>query len=168
MGRDKATMPVDGVAMARRVADALIAAGCDPVVAIGGDVERLAVLGMLVEPDRWPGEGPLGAIVAALTAATGPVLVAACDLPWLDASTVIALIDAAVAHPDVDVVHASSPRVEPLCAVWFPSARPVLAAAFAAGERAVHRAMAPLAAHACLVDAAAVANINRPEDLPSR
>ena len=42
MGRDKATLPVDGVPMAARVADALRRAGAEPVLAVGGD-----------QPPRW-------------------------------------------------------------------------------------------------------------------
>jgi molybdopterin-guanine dinucleotide biosynthesis protein A len=66
MGVDKATIPVDGVAMARRVADALAAAGCSPVSAIGGDPAELGRLGLDTVIDRYPGDGPLGGILTAL------------------------------------------------------------------------------------------------------
>ncbi|HEX3090596.1 MAG TPA: NTP transferase domain-containing protein, partial [Ilumatobacteraceae bacterium] len=46
MGSDKATMQVAGVAMARRVADALTAAGCARVFAIGGEAADLTGLGL--------------------------------------------------------------------------------------------------------------------------
>ena len=45
MGTDKAFVEVGGVAMAARVAAALDAAGCDPVVLVGGDGAALAPLG---------------------------------------------------------------------------------------------------------------------------
>ena len=52
MGVDKATLALDGVAMGRRVADALQGAGCDPVMAIGADVIQLDVLGLPGVPDE--------------------------------------------------------------------------------------------------------------------
>ena len=45
MGTDKAFVEVDGVAMAERVATALVAGGCEPVVLVGGDHVLLARLG---------------------------------------------------------------------------------------------------------------------------
>ena len=44
---------------------ALRDAGCAPVVAVGGPRDDLAALGLDVIDDRWPGEGPLGAVVTA-------------------------------------------------------------------------------------------------------
>jgi molybdopterin-guanine dinucleotide biosynthesis protein A len=72
MGRDKALLPVGGVPMALRVADALRAAGADEVVAVGGDATALAALGLTVVPDDHPGVGPLAAIVTALAAGAAP------------------------------------------------------------------------------------------------
>jgi molybdopterin-guanine dinucleotide biosynthesis protein A len=165
MGRDKALLEVGGIAMARRVADALTDAGCASVYAVGGDTVGLGAIGVRVVADRWPGEGPLGGILTALDVATAPTLVVACDLPWLTASTLQAVIAAAVASPDADVVAASTDRLEPLCALWLPRARDALHDAFDAGERAVHRAMDGLRVATCRVDAAAVRNVNAPGDL---
>ena len=63
MGRDKALVAVDGVAMAERVARALEAAGCADVRFVGGDAPALAALGRPVLPDAYPGAGPLGAVI---------------------------------------------------------------------------------------------------------
>src|SRR5262245_1565825 len=80
MGRDKALVEVDGRPMAGRVAAALREAGAAEVQAIGGDAAGLGELGLDVVPDRFPGEGPLGGIVTALSAASQPVtVVVACD-----------------------------------------------------------------------------------------
>src|SRR5205085_1408893 len=68
---------------AERVADALRAAGADPVVAIGGDEPALRALGLTVVADAHPGEGPLGGIITALEALgerAELVAVLACDL----------------------------------------------------------------------------------------
>ena len=83
MGTDKALLELDGAVLARRVADALVTAGCAPVVAIGGDAGRLTAHGLAVVADRHPGEGPLGAIITALEHAepleVDVVVVLACD-----------------------------------------------------------------------------------------
>ncbi len=68
-GIDKALVEVGGVAMARRVADALRAGGAEPVVAVGGDRSALGRIGLDGVDDRHPGEGPLGGVCTALAAA---------------------------------------------------------------------------------------------------
>ena len=99
MGADKAFVVVDGRPMVVAVADALWEGGCSPVECQGGDVERLAGLGMTAFPDTRPGTGPVAAIVDALERTGDTVVVAACDLPGLDAATVreLASSDAAAA-----------------------------------------------------------------------
>jgi len=171
MGRDKALVEVDGLPMASRVAAALTAAGCRPVVAVGGDAAVHTRLGLASVADRWPGEGPLGAIVTALGALDGleadAAVVASCDLPWLDRATVDALVARFVAADgSVDAVVAHSDRLEPLCAVWARHAHQPLERLVLEGERAVHRALASLRVVTVQVDAAVVANVNSPSDLP--
>ena len=161
MGVDKATIPVDGVAMARRVADALIAAGCSPVSAIGGDPAELDRLGLDCVIDQHPGDGPLGGILTAL-AVQAPVAVVACDLPGLSAATVKSLLDALGDH---DAAIAFSDRAEPLCAVWSDRAVPVLRARFQAGERTMHRAIDGLDIAWVTVAPTDLHNINTPGDL---
>ncbi|MCU1392169.1 MAG: putative molybdenum cofactor biosynthesis protein [Ilumatobacteraceae bacterium] len=172
MGRDKATLEVDGIAMARRVAAALSAAGLERVVAVGPT--HLAA-GLDVVVDLHPGDGPLGGILTALAAASpGPALVVACDLPWLDAASVLALVDAyvdacggAAGDGRPVAVVGRTDRVEPLFALWAPATAPVLSAAFTAGERAVHRALDLVEVIEVAVGSHALANVNTPEDLLS-
>jgi molybdenum cofactor guanylyltransferase len=161
MGTDKATLEVAGVAMARRVADSLAAAGCARVVAIGGDPAALGRLGLEQVPDDFPGEGPLGGVLTAL-ALGSPVLVVACDLPNLRPDTCNELVAALGQH---DASIARSDRAEPLCAVWSAAAEPSLRAQFDAGERAMHRAIEGLDTAWVTVPAAEVRNINTPDDL---
>ncbi len=169
MGRDKALVEIGGVPMIRRVADVLVANGCRPVVAIGP--ADLAA-GLEAVADEHPGQGPLGGILTALHAvAPRPVLVVACDLPWLDTATVSAVLaatyEAVESEESVDVIMAVAERREPLCAVWMPASIIAVERAFAAGERAVHRVAAGLAVVEVLVGAHALINVNAPEDLPS-
>jgi molybdopterin-guanine dinucleotide biosynthesis protein A len=178
MGRDKALIEVDGRAMAVRVAAALGRAGCAPVIGIGGDATGLAAAGLAaagvdVVADWWPGQGPLGAIITALLhverarpgAAT---VVAACDLPWLDAETVADLLPPRhVAQAPFDAIVAVTDRDQPLCTCWMPDALAVLQRHFDDGERAVHAAWTDLRRVRVPVAAAALRNVNAPEDLPT-
>jgi molybdopterin-guanine dinucleotide biosynthesis protein A len=57
---------------------------------------------------------------------------------------------------------------EPLCALWLPSSVVPLQEAFAAGERAVHRAVGGLSVLEVDVAPEAMRNVNTPSDLRSR
>jgi molybdenum cofactor guanylyltransferase len=166
MGTDKALLEVDGVAMAERVARALVAGGCSPVVFVGGD-PALNRHDRPVVADRWPGEGPLGGVLTALVGGAGAdVIAAACDLPMLDGPTVGALI--AAAREDVDVVVATTDRLEPGLAWWSSVARSRLERLWGQGVRALHDAVAELRSVEVPVDPAVLRNVNAPSDLPSR
>src|SRR5437868_8606734 len=95
MGRDKALLTIDGVAMAVRVAHALTAAGACAVCCIGGDVSALTALGLDAAGGDHPHVGPLGGVLTALArSGSRPVLVAPCDLAAPEASSFRRLIDA--------------------------------------------------------------------------
>jgi molybdopterin-guanine dinucleotide biosynthesis protein A len=168
MGRDKALMEIDGVAMARRVADALVAAGCSEVVAIGGDAGALAALGLDVIADEWPGEGPVGGVRTALAARpdADAVVVVACDTPWLDAATVSTLLAALQQDPSLLAVVARTDRVEPLCAAWRPAALAGVAAAMDTGERRLHAVLAGMSVATVPVPPDVLRNVNAPTDVP--
>jgi molybdenum cofactor guanylyltransferase len=167
MGTDKAVVEVDGVAMAERVASTLQAAGCHPVVLVGGDVALLERFGRPTIADRWPGEGPLGGVLTALEAVgSDGVVVAACDLPWLDVDTVRAVVGAGVAAaPPVDVAVATTGRLEPALAWWSDRALGRVTDIWAAGVRAMHEAIGRLTAMRVEVDPAALHNVNTSADL---
>lgn len=177
MGQDKAFVDVGGRTMVEWVAAALRGAGCDPVVVVGGDADRLAAAGFEVVGDRWRGEGPLGGVLTALTHTARthpgrPTVVVACDLPRLDAATVRRLVDAAGTGA-ADVVMAESggpdgaaPRLEPLCAWWAAGAAAALQRAFDAGERAIHRSLDGMQVRTVAVGLDVVLNVNRPADVP--
>lgn len=165
MGVDKALVEVGGVAMAERVARAVAAAGCDPVVFVGGDVHRLGRLGRPVHADRWPGGGPVGGVVTALTVLDDDVLVAACDLVDLDAATVRRVVDAGRTS-SADVAVATTERLQPLLSWWRHGSLEDVAAAWAAGVVAVHEVIGALSSVLVTVATDAVRNVNRPGDLP--
>ncbi len=167
MGRDKALVQVDGLPMAQLVAATMVEGGCDPVVLVGGDAGRFGSIGLAVLDDRWPGQGPLGGIITALEHTGVPTLVAACDLPWLDATTVRSLTQLREATEEwTDVVLATTDRDEPMCACWMQSALPKLQRQFDAGQRAIHVAIGSLRVLRLPVARAALRNVNTPDDMP--
>jgi molybdenum cofactor guanylyltransferase len=168
MGADKALLVVDGRPMAVRAADALRSAGAAEVVAIGGDLEALVALGLDARPDDHPDEGPLGGVISALRlAAHDMVVVLACDMPAVDASVVRPLVEALEADPQADVAAATEGgRVQALTAVYRLRTRAALAEQFAAGERAVRRAIVGLVVvEVDGLDPATLVDVDRPEDL---
>lgn len=183
MGRDKALLEIDGVPLARRVADALAAAGCDPVVAVGGDAAGLTAAGLAVVADRHPGEGPLGAIITALRAlgpTAGPaavdvVAVLGCDLPDADPRAIGAVLAPFLAPGGdaLDVVVPRGPERRHLHhAAWRVGSLEVLEAAFAEGERAPRRVLDRLRVHELPVDGDVdprwLADLDEPADLAAR
>jgi molybdopterin-guanine dinucleotide biosynthesis protein A len=168
MGRDKATLVVDGEAMAVRVARVLRDAGAAEVFCVGGDPAALGALGLDARADTHPGEGPLGAVLTAFDAAVADVVVVlSCDLVAPAAAVVAALVEAMGPNAEAALAVAGGRR-QPLHAAYRRSGVPVLDAAFAAGERSIDRAVAGLG-HLVLVpvDAAAVRDADRPTDLPT-
>lgn len=166
MGRSKAWVPVGGVPMAVLVARALRDGGCRPVVFVGGEPARRADREPVVPtvPDLHPGAGPLGAVLTALHAFPGDVVVAACDLPTLDGASVRALL---AADPDgsAAVVVGTSAGQHVALARWRRNAVVELAELFEAGHRSWRSALAALPT--CTVELAAerVADVDTPGEL---
>ncbi len=133
---------------------AVIAKADTPLPAIG--------YGVLVwrEPDEP--QHPLAGVVAALGAAAGrPVVVLACDMPFVTAELVRALATAETAAPAV--VARAEGRIQPLAARYDARALELLRD-FDPGGPAIAQvaALAPLALD---VDPELLVNVNRPEDL---
>jgi molybdopterin-guanine dinucleotide biosynthesis protein A/rhodanese-related sulfurtransferase len=160
-GSDKAVEPFDAVAMGARVVAALQAAGALTVSTVGGTDRGFGVPHVA---DQYPGDGPLGGILSSFACAINEVIfVAACDLPALDAPTVLAVLsglddaDAAVAHTDRD---------EPLCAAYrVASCRVPFERAFANSDRSMRHALKRVRVQAVSVnDWRPLVNVNTPSD----
>jgi molybdopterin-guanine dinucleotide biosynthesis protein A len=168
MGTDKALLPVDGVAMAVRVARVLQAAGASEVRCIGGDEGALKALGLDVVADMHPGEGPLGALVTALSATDRSIVVVApCDLVAPDPAVASAVLAALVDAPGAD---AAVPLVggvrQPLDGAYQRACLPALLRVFADGERSVKRALDAIAiVEVTVIAGAGLADADTPEDL---
>ena len=176
-GSDKALVPVDGTALAARVAAAL-ASCCAEVVVVGGDGPALAALGLSTLPDEVPGLGPLGGLVSALGAAGHDwCFVAACDMPGIDGPFVRHVATralAAAAGIDAVVPHHADGRAEPLLACYHRRAGETARELLHRGERAMKALLGTLRVEplpeselaASGFDLARVArNVNRPQDL---
>ena len=166
MGRDKALVELGGQPLVRRVARALEAAGAMRVFVVGGDRPRIEAIGLDVVADRFPGEGPLGGVLTAMTESeTTIVAVLATDLVAVDPAAIRAVLDALCDH-DVAVPVAGGRR-HFHHAVWNRSAQTRLEAAFGAGERALKRAARSLdVVEVDGIAAAALADADTAEELP--
>ena len=171
MGTDKAFIEVEGRWL---IASALAAlAAASQRLIIGGTDARLATAAANADArhvvDRWPGEGPLGAVTTALGLAEHPVtVIMPCDLPAIRAVDVAMLVQTVCKAP---------PAAVPTAAVftdhrrhYLPLAIDTRAAALA--ERLFEsgrRAVASLLDEVLVVDVpappSAVADIDSPEDL---
>jgi molybdopterin-guanine dinucleotide biosynthesis protein A len=173
MGVDKALVVVEGEPMVMRVAHALTDAGADEVSIVGGDAEAFGSLGLGPVADRWPGAGPLGGLVTALDVASAAVVVVlAADLLGPDPAAIRGVVEALAAAASADLaVPVVDGRAQWLHAAWRRSCRARLEHEFAAGQRAIHRAVAGAGLGVVEVaglTATTVADADAPDQLPPR
>jgi molybdopterin-guanine dinucleotide biosynthesis protein A len=115
MGCDKALLKVDGQTLLLRAINLLKPyAGS---VAILGPPGRYESLGVPVIPDRWPGQGPLAALLTGLErSANDRNVFLACDLPLLNAQFIELLLRSKQPGNFDAVVPRTSSGWHPLCA----------------------------------------------------
>ncbi len=171
MGTDKAFIEVGGTPLIAIALSAL--AGASQRLIIGGSDPRLeqaaAAAGARHVVDRWPGEGPLGAVATALGSARHPVaVILPCDLPAISADDVATLVRALGQAPS---------SVAPPASVFtdqrrhhLPLAIDTRAAAlaerlFKSGRRAVSALLDETAVVDVAAPPAAAADVDCPEDL---
>lgn len=174
MGRDKASMIFgpDGLTQASR-ALGLLRQFCDPVclslraeqpVPSGGE-------GVQILRDAPEARGPLSGILAAFREAPHAAwLVLACDLPLLRASVLARLAARYAEDPSLPFVAYASAfdgLPEPLCAIYGPTAQPILERHTARGHFCPRHIM--LEENALLLplpecDVEALTNVNTPQD----
>ena len=117
-GRDKSRIVVGGRTILARQLEVLRRL-VPRVVIVANDPEAFADAGVPVLPDAVPGCGSLGGIYTALAAAGGPVLVLACDMPFVTEAFLARVV---AASRDVDVaIPRGRDGYQPLCASYGPA-----------------------------------------------
>jgi molybdopterin-guanine dinucleotide biosynthesis protein A len=114
-GRDKTQLVIDGRTILDRQLHVLHRVA-DHVIVVANDPARFAGLGLPVFGDLVPDAGALGGIYTALALAKEPVMVVACDMPYLTAPFLTYVMAAA---QDADLaVPRSADGYHPLCACY--------------------------------------------------
>jgi molybdopterin-guanine dinucleotide biosynthesis protein A len=171
MGRDKASIELEGgLTCAQTIAQRLLEVA-DPVLEIGPGKSGLRAVS-----DERPGEGPLAALATGWKALNalgyrGPVLLLACDLPLV---TVPLLELVAHGPEDQTTVPIVDGRPQPLCARYAPSVLDLCEGLVAQGERSL-KALLDASAVTWLDESAwshiaeihCFADIDTPEDVAS-
>ncbi len=141
MGRDKAFLTLDGMTLVRRQALLLASVGCSEILISGRPSVDYDVPGARVILDPVVDAGPLGGLVAALSAMTHPRLLAlAVDLPHMTPAFLQRLI--AAGNERVSVVPHGPHGYEPLGACYAPTLAAPARAALARGELSLQALMA--------------------------
>jgi molybdopterin-guanine dinucleotide biosynthesis protein A len=143
-GADKALAVIGGETMLARTT-ALVWSACGNVRIVAAQGKYAHAPAEIIE-DRWPGQGPLGGILTALTETCRNAdrawnLIVGCDMPFLTSEWLQYLCDRAVASQAEVVFPESQFGWEPLCACWSTKALPELQGAFEGGVRKVTEAM---------------------------
>jgi molybdenum cofactor guanylyltransferase len=169
-GLDKSRLTIGGLTILQRQLDVLQDVA-DRVVVIAGDPERFAGIGVPVVRDLVPDAGSLGGIYTAVSAAESPVLVLACDMPFLTAPFLARVFERG---QDVDV---ALPRgldgYHPLCACYAPACADPIRRRLEAGALKVLdlmtdvrvRELDPAEIEAFDPEGLVLLNINTPDDL---
>ena len=169
-GVDKGRLLVGGRTILHRQID-LLRGLVDRVVVVTSEPDRYADLGVTVVPDAIPGSGSLGGIYTAIRAAGTPVLVLACDMPFLTAPFLARVLEAG---QDVDVALPRGPDgYHPLCACYAPACADHIRRRIEAGALKVLdlltdvrvRELGPGDIEAFDPDGLLLLNINTPDDL---
>ncbi len=164
-GRDKSGLVVGGRAILERQIDEL-AQIADDILIVGHVSSRPPGPGGEIVirhiPDRVQGAGPLGGLDAALAAAhRDPVVVLACDMPFVSAAFLRYLVS--LAGQAEAVVPRTKGRDHPLCAVYARGCQSAIDARLAAGQLSMAGLLEGLRVRA--VREHEVERFGRPEEL---
>ena len=174
-GCDKAFAKWQGRPLTAHVADVVRAAAGS--VTLVGDPQKYGILGLTVIPDAVREAGPVGGLLAVLNETSARWnLVTACDMPYLKESFLRFLLTRA-SGSDADVVLPvdGDGLPQPLCAVYRTTAREVVRAAVANGERKLTKTFEGLQVVSVSAsdyssfnkEGNLLVNVNYPEDLRS-
>jgi molybdopterin-guanine dinucleotide biosynthesis protein A len=136
MGRDKGLVPFAGQPLIKRVVERLASLG-DEILVTTNRPQDYRFLGLPLIGDLLPGQGALGGLYTALSAASQPlVAVVACDMPFASQALLAAARDRLLNSNDDVVMPQSLEGLEPLHAVYRrATCLPVVEAALRDGRR---------------------------------
>lgn len=172
MGRPKAWLDVGGRSCIARVREACLDGGFAVEFQGALDGVREAFPGHPLHPDPEPGQGPLAGLAAALSRHPGaPLLLLACDMPFLSAALLRGLAEE-LAEADW-AAPAAGGRTHPLCAAYGPAVAAPARALLEAGRRDMQALLARPELRGCAVPPAPawgdpdvlLLNVNTPADL---
>ena len=139
MGRDKASLPVEGGRVLGAIGAEALRGLYGEVLTAGPPVPGLAARAVA---DALPGAGPLSGVVAALEDARTPlVVVIACDMPRLSSALVSGLLGEAAGGSRRVTLCRGPNGLEPLPSVWRREAASDLRRQLAGGVRALRDAV---------------------------
>ena len=178
-GRDKSALVVDGRTIFDRQMAALSQIAGE-ILLVGGMIQPGPRPGVTPIADLMPGCGPLGGLHAALTAARGePVIVVACDMPYVSAPFLAYLAGLAgepgersEPHAYVAIVPHTERGYHPLCAAYTHAAIGPIERRLAAGHFTMTDLLADVRLRAVTADEIArfggphqlLANVNTPAE----
>lgn len=169
-GRDKSGLVIGGRTILQRHVE-LLQGLVDRVIVVANDPLRVAEAGVPVLADAIPGCGSLGGIYTAVTAAAGPVLVLACDMPFVTAPFLARVLEAGL---EADIAIPRTPDgYHPLCASYSPACADPIRRRIEAGALKVVdllsdvrvRELGPREVASFDPDGLLLLNINTPDDL---
>ena len=172
MGRDKSFVPLADRPMIEVVAGRIAEIFGEKPLLVADRPDRYSHLDLPVVVDVYHERGPLGGLHAALAACdANRCFVFACDMPYLDAPLIAAMLPLAGDHDAVVPRHGG--RVEPLHAIYRKSCLPVLETMLAQGNGKLADALSRLAVRyvserlirACSPDLRIFTNVNTPAEL---
>ncbi|MDZ4701280.1 MAG: molybdenum cofactor guanylyltransferase [Rhodothermales bacterium] len=162
-GSDKALALVDGRPMIQRVYHA-VAALADPVFVSVGESHTTYDLPARHIVDRYPGRGPLAGIHAGLLASPAEwLLVAPCDMPFLDTNSLKKLLKARTADYDAVIAVNAEGLATPVLGLYHRRCLARIEARLALGELALQGLLDQLEIVKVRIDAEALRNVNAPE-----
>lgn len=161
MGRDKATLELDGETLVARAARKLGEVAAEVVLADG---QRGLLRGAVECVADGPGRGPAAGVLGAALARPGrALLVLACDLPRVSVALLRALESTA---PEADLVIPRGRRgIEPVCARWGPGALDALARRVATERLDLHGVVEEPGLRVAILEGPALAALGDPEVL---
>ena len=164
-GRDKAWHRVDGEPMLIRILNAMRHVTDDVAMSVSSDEDE-GPEGVRRIVDKFPGEGPIAGLHAALAdCRTEWILVAPCDVPYLSPHDLQALLDGRTPAVAAVVAADSTGRLHPLCACYHRYTIAEVERMLTSDERAVHRLLERLNVVSVLLPDRSLRNINSIADL---